>query len=458
MEPTFDGDDDDLEEAAGDPPEDLKPSEKKALIDLREMLEEVILSGDLIKPPPPRHHHEGRHRTRVATEGKEEEQSKEEKGEEEVLDPGGVSLWGIPLLPSKKHEGTDVILLKFLRAQEFKAAEALEMLRRTLRWRREFGLDCAKGVCENDEEAAALAEHLRGAAYIAGRDRDGNPVCYNVYGVFKDREVYRRAVGSAERRQRLLRWRVRLMEQGIEQMSLHSGGSATLLHIIDFKDMLRPGLKELRTATREVVAVLQDNYPEFVAKNIFLNVSFRYYAYHALFSPFITPRTRSKFIFARSSKVTETLLKFISAENIPVQYGGLRRENDEEFSEDNGIASEITLKGGTSSIEIPIVEPGVTVVWDVTVVGWEVDYKEEFIPDDEGSYKILIQKERNLEECVRNSFYISEPGKLVLTITNKTYKKKRVLYRSKSKPTIPLYTLPDPLHPTVQSPSGSRRT
>lgn len=265
MEPPFD-DDDDRQEAVADPPEDLKPSEKKALIDLREMLEEVILSGELIKPPPPRHH-VPRHRTRVATEGKEEKQHKEEK-EEEVLDQEGVSLWGIPLLPSKKHEGTDVILLKFLRAQEFKPAEALEMLRRTLRWRREFGLECTRGVCENDEEAAALADHLKGAAYIAGCDREGNPVCYNVYGVFKDREVYRRAVGSAERRERLLRWRVRLMEHGIEQMSLRPGGSAAMLHIIDFKDMLRPGLKELRTATREVVAVLQDNYPEFVAKNV----------------------------------------------------------------------------------------------------------------------------------------------------------------------------------------------
>lgn len=268
MEPPFDDDDDDdRQEAVADPPEDLKPSEKKALIDLREMLEEVILSGELIKPPPPRHH-EARHRTRVATEGKEEEEQDKEEKEEEVLDQGGVSLWGIPLLPSKKHEGTDVILLKFLRAQEFKAAEALEMLRRMLRWRREFGLECARGVCENDEEAAALADHLKGAAYIAGRDREGNPVCYNVYGVFKNREVYRRVVGSAERRERLLRWRVRLMEQGIEQMSLRPGGSAAMLHIIDFKDMLRPGLKELRTATREVVAVLQDNYPEFVAKSV----------------------------------------------------------------------------------------------------------------------------------------------------------------------------------------------
>ncbi|KAG6479195.1 hypothetical protein ZIOFF_062656 [Zingiber officinale] len=31
-----------------------------------------------------------------------------------------------------------------------------------MRWQWEFKLECAKGVCENDEEEAALAEHLKG--------------------------------------------------------------------------------------------------------------------------------------------------------------------------------------------------------------------------------------------------------------------------------------------------------
>ena len=81
-------------------------------------------------------------------------------------------------------------------------------------------------------------------------------------------------------------------------------------------------------------------------------------------------------------------------------------------------------------------------VWDLTVVGWEVSYKEEFIPDDEGSYRILIQNQKRLimGESVRNSFYISEPGKILITIDNWTFKKKRVLYRSKAKPTtVPMY-------------------
>ncbi|XP_065035981.1 patellin-4-like [Musa acuminata AAA Group] len=421
-------------------PENLKSSEKKALLELRTMLEDAIAAGQLLHHPSHRHE---RSKTRVANSCSVNSSCvKAEEAEEDLSD---VSLWGVPLLPSRKHESTDVILLKFLRAREFKAAEALDMIGRTLRWRRDFGVD---GMMEGEGGADAAPPqppppHLKSAAYIDGRDREGHPVCYNIYGVFKDKDVYRQTFGDEERQEKFLRWRVQLMEQGIKQMSLKPSGAAAMLHIIDFKDSLRPGMRELRSATREIVSIMQDNYPEFVAKNIFLNVSFRYYAYHALFSPFITPRTRSKFIFARPAKVTETLLKFMSPENIPVQYGGLRRgEDDDEFSAENERASELVIRGGgIGRIEIPILEPGVTVVWDITVVGWDVNYREEFIPEDEGSYKILIQNEKKPEECIRNSFYISEPGKVVLTVENRTFKKKRVFYRSKSKPTIPLYDL-----------------
>lgn len=65
-----------------------------------------------------------------------------------------------------------------------------------------------------------------------------------------------------------------------------------------------------------------------------------------------------------------------------------------------------------------------------------MNYKEEFVPSDEGSYMILIQKERKLTyegKTVCNSFKNNEPGKVVLTIDNLTYKKKKALYRYKIK-------------------------
>lgn len=71
-------------------------------------------------------------------------------------------------------------------------------------------------------------------------------------------------------------------------------------------------------------------------------------------------------------------------------------------------------------------------VWDLAVLGWEVKYKEEFVPTDEGSYTIIVQKGKKMgsqEGPIRNTFRTNEPGKLVLTIENLSSRKKRVLYR-----------------------------
>lgn len=69
-------------------------------------------------------------------------------------------------------------------------------------------------------------------------------------------------------------------------------------------------------------------------------------------------------------------------------------------------------------------------------MGWEVNYKEEFIPTDEGSYSIIVHKARKMSsngEPIRNTFRTNEPGKIVLTIENYSSKKKKVLYRYKTK-------------------------
>lgn len=66
-----------------------------------------------------------------------------------------------------------------------------------------------------------------------------------------------------------------------------------------------------------------------------------------------------------------------------------------------------------------------------------MNYKEEFVPTDEGSYTIIVQKRKkigsNNEGPIRNTFRSNEPGKVVLTIENTSSKKKRVLYRYKAK-------------------------
>lgn len=76
-------------------------------------------------------------------------------------------------------------------------------------------------------------------------------------------------------------------------------------------------------------------------------------------------------------------------------------------------------------------------MWELRVVGWEVSYSSEYVPNKEG-YTIIIQKPRKMtsndEPVVSSSFKIAELGKILLTIDNPTTKKKKLLYRFNVKP------------------------
>lgn len=77
-------------------------------------------------------------------------------------------------------------------------------------------------------------------------------------------------------------------------------------------------------------------------------------------------------------------------------------------------------------------------VWELRVVGWEVSYGAEFVPNNEDLYTIIIQKAKKMtqsdEPVISHSFKISEIGRILLTIDNSTSKKKTLLYRFKVTP------------------------
>ncbi|CAN1750090.1 PATL4 [Linum perenne] len=340
-----------------------------------------------------------------------------------------IYLWGAPLMPSKGNGSTDVVLLKFLRAREFRVIDAFEMLKNTLRWRKENNIDAI--LNEKDDQI----DHLDPVVYEDGHDREGHPICYNIYGMLGFDKAADKILGDEEKRERFLRWRIRKMERCVkEQLDFNPGGTSEILQINDLKNTPLPTRKEVRLATRRVVEVLQDNYPEFVYTNIFINVPLWYYAFNTVLSPFLTPRTKNKFITARTSRVTEILLKYIAGEQVPVRYGGLKMDSDPDFCIDD-VAKEVWVKAGSIEIiEIPVPEVGKTMIWDVTVSSWEVSYKEEFVPSDERSYTIIIQKTKKInwqEGTIRNTFGNPEPGKILLTIDNGSFRKKRILYRYK---------------------------
>nr|ACG42957.1 patellin-5 [Zea mays] len=347
--------------------------------------------------------------------------------------PDPISIWGVPLNPHSPPPGAanddaderaDVVLLKFLRARDFRARDAHAMLLRCAAWRAEFGADAVV-----DEELGF--KDLEGVvAYMHGWDRDGHPVCYNAYGVFKDRAMYERAFGDGDRLARFLRWRVQVMERGVRALTLRPRGVNAIIQVTDLRDMPK---RELRAASNQILSLFQDNYPEMVARKVFINVPWYFSVLFSMVSPFLTERTKSKFVIAREGNVAETLYKFIRPELVPVQYGGLSRAGELENGPPKP-ASEFTIKGGEKVfLEIDGIEAGATITWDLVVGGWDLEYGAEYVPAADGSYTLCVEKARTVPATadadagpLHNAFTAREAGRMVLSIDNSGSRKRKV--------------------------------
>ncbi|KAL4566256.1 hypothetical protein LXL04_030369 [Taraxacum kok-saghyz] len=341
--------------------------------------------------------------------------------EELPISPEEVSIWGIPLLADER---SDVILLKFLRARDFKVKDAFTMLKNVVAWRKEFGIE---SLLEED-----LGTEQEKVVYMHGVDKEGHPVCYNAYGEYQNKELYQQTFSDEEKRQKFLRWRIQFLEKSIRKLDFSPDGISTIVQVSDLKYSPAPFKKELR----QVLQLLQDNYPEFVAKQVFINVPWWYLAFYKMINPFFTQRTKSKFVFAGPSKTSETLFKYISPELVPVQYGGLSRDGEQQFTAGDSITEEIIKPSCEQTIELPAPE-ACTLIWEARVVGCEVSYGAEFVPSAEDGYTVIVQKSRKVTESsdgsvISGRFKCGEAGKVVLTFFNQTSKKKKVLYRFKS--------------------------
>nr|GMD51153.1 patellin-3-like [Ipomoea batatas] len=342
--------------------------------------------------------------------------------------PEEVSIWGIPLLADER---SDVILLKFLRARDFKVKEAFTMLKSVVAWRKEFKI-------EELLEESELGQGLDKVVYMHGVDKEGHPICYNSFGEFQDKELYQSTFSDKEKLNKFLRWRIQFMEKSIRNLDFSPDGICTFVQVIDLKNS--PGLfffkKELRQATNRALQLLQDNYPEFVAKQVFVNVPWWYPSYYRMINALFTTRTKSKFVFAGPSKSAETLFKYIAPEQVPVQYGGLSREGDYEFTTADPAIEDTIKPTCKHTIELPVTE-NCTLVWEARVVGWDISYGAEFVPADEGAYTIIVEKSRKIgsadETIIGNTYKAESAGKVVLTFDNQTSKRKKLLYRSKTK-------------------------
>ncbi|OVA01293.1 CRAL-TRIO domain [Macleaya cordata] len=152
------------------------------------------------------------------------------------------------------------------------------MIKDVICWRKEYGIE---ELLEED-----LGNDFENLVFMDGVDKEGYPICYNVFGEFSNKDLQK--IFTVEK---FLRWRIQFLEKSIRKLDFTPGGISILVQVNDLKNSPGHFHKELLVATNQAVTLLQDNYPEFVAKQIFISVPWWYLAFNRMISQFLTLRT-----------------------------------------------------------------------------------------------------------------------------------------------------------------------
>ncbi|KAG0699906.1 CRAL-TRIO domain-containing protein [Suillus ampliporus] len=221
------------------------------------------------------------------------------------------NLWGVTINPMKpKDARVSVVLMKFLRARNMDPVEAKDMLISTLRWRKSFKVDEAMREKFPEDVFGKL-----GKTY--GKDKDGHPIAYNLYGANKDLDA---VFGDT---QRFLRWRVAFMEESITLLDFETVDQMVQIH--DYEGVsMSSRTPASKTAASEASSIFQGHYPEFLAKKFFVNVpSFLTWIFW-IFKPLLSAATVAKMSVVGSGPkiIGSALLPLIPADQLPKRYGG----------------------------------------------------------------------------------------------------------------------------------------
>lgn len=292
-----------------------------------------------------------------------------------------LKIWGVDA--ELGSAARDIVLLKFLRAEELDVEKAAARFARTLRYR-----------CDEHIEGLATAElpeHFRGHDTVAGHDVDGRPVMISRYGQMDNEKVF----GDPDA---FVRYRVQVMERAIAMLSFEAGAAEDLCQIHDYSgvDSIFK-TSEVKDGIAAMSKVFSEHFPETKGKTVFVNFPSVFSRIFQAFSFFIPEKTRRKFVILGDADQA-ALFNHISPELVSDSLGGMLTDAPGQLT---GPCNRVPVPNrGTAEVTLQEFDGPSKVEWELRVCAKEVDCEVAFVPASGGPEEVVQRQQLTAAEGV----------------------------------------------------------
>lgn len=297
------------------------------------------------------------------------------KGEsEDVAALSDFTIWQKDI--TSQSDASDIILLKYLRAEELNLDKATDRLVATLVFRTD---------CKIDQLAdAEMPEHFQGHDELCGYDADGRPIVISRFGkmdlplVFGDVEAF-------------VRYRAKIMELAMRRLKFERGAAEELCQVHDYSGVPLVGLPpEVKQGVTAVSKVFGEHYPETKGKTIFVNFPSVFGKLWKAFSGIIPERTRNKFVILGQGDAL-ALFEHLRPEVVPEALGGLQQDPPSALTTPSHVVS--VKARASEEISCAMAEGPCTILWELRVAGAnEASYEVFFKSSQEAAEEESVQK------------------------------------------------------------------
>ncbi|RZC59590.1 hypothetical protein C5167_006894 [Papaver somniferum] len=199
----------------------------------------------------------------------------------------------------------DLTLRRFLRARDLDIEKGSALFLKHVKWRRSF---VPNGFISESEVAHDIAHNK---VFMQGYDKSGQPILV-IYGA---KHFPNKVKGGIEEFRRFVVYCLDKLSAKIPT------GQEKFFIVADLEGWGYYSNCDIR-GYLAALSVLQDNYPERLAKFYLIHVPSVFMAAWKLIYPFIDNNTKKKFVFVDDKSLKSTLLEEISEDQLPEVYGG----------------------------------------------------------------------------------------------------------------------------------------